>query len=244
MNRVVMRLTARSLLGRRRGFAIMLLPALLLALAILSRAMVGAGSELATGIVIVFGVGTLMPLLGLIAGTGAIGPEIGDGSIIYILAKPLRRRTIIVSKLVVAIGVAVLFGVLPIYVAGWLLTGSAGIAALAPAVGAFAAAVAYCAMFLLLAVVTRNAVVIGLVYALVWESVVGQFIPGAQTLSIQQWSMAIIERMIGDDLGGAYLTLESPVELRTSLIMLVAVTVVATIVATRRLRHVRLTSDE
>lgn len=244
MNVVVMRLTARSLLGRRRAWALLLLPIVLLGLAVLTRSMVGASADLASGLVIAFGLGTLMPLLGLIAGTGSIGPEIGDGSIIYILAKPLRRSTIIVSKLLVAIGVATAFGVVPIYVAGWLLTGSGGVSALAPAVGALAAAIAYCALFQLLAVVTRNAVVIGLVYALVWESVVGQFIPGARALSVQQWSLSITERMIGDDVGGAYRSIDAAVELRTGLIMLVATTVVAALVATRRLRRVRLTSDE
>ena len=40
-----------------------------------------------------------MPLLGLIAGTGAIGPEIDEGSIVYLLAKPLNRYSIVVTKL-------------------------------------------------------------------------------------------------------------------------------------------------
>ncbi len=37
---------------------------------------------------------------------------------------------------------------------------------------------------------SRNAVVIGLLYALIWESLVGTFVPGAQTLSVQQWALA------------------------------------------------------
>ena len=44
-----------------------------------------------------FALGTLMPLIGLLAGTGSIAPEIDDGSIIYVLAKPIRRGTIIIS---------------------------------------------------------------------------------------------------------------------------------------------------
>ena len=131
----------------------------------------------------------MMPLLGLIAGTGAIGPEIDEGSIVYLLAKPLNRYSIVVTKLVVAIGVVVAFGVLPVLVAGVVLTGEVGQVAVAYTVGALAAGVAYGALFLLLAVITRNAVVVGLIYALIWESLVGGLVPGAQTLSVQQWAL-------------------------------------------------------
>ena len=49
----------------------------------------------------------------------------------------------------------------------------------------------YAALFLLLGVLTRHAVVIGLVYALLWESLVGNFVPGAKVLSVQQWGLSI-----------------------------------------------------
>ena len=148
---------------------------------------------LAPELLTAFGLAVLMPLLGLIAGTGAIGPEIDEGSIVYLLAKPLNRYSIVLTKLVVAIGVVVAFGVLPVAVAGVVLTGEVGAVTVAFTVGALAAGVAYCAVFLLLAVVTRNAVVIGLIYALIWESLVGGFVPGAQALSIQQWSLAVVQ---------------------------------------------------
>ena len=76
-----------------------------------------------------------MPLLSLIAGTGSIGPEIDEGSIVYLLAKPLNRYSIVVTKLAVAIGVVVAFGVLPIGVAGVVLTGEVGTVTVAYAAG-------------------------------------------------------------------------------------------------------------
>ena len=138
-----------------------------------------------------------MPLLTLIAGAGSIGPEIDDGSIVYLLAKPLNRYSIVVTKLVVAIAVVIAFGVLPIAVAGVVLTGEVGDVTIAFALGALAAGVAYSAVFLLLAVTSRNAVVIGLIYALIWESLVGAVVPGAQTLSIQ-----LVARGGATDAGG------------------------------------------
>src|SRR5690606_26254683 len=102
MNAVVMQLTARALLGRRRSLLLVLLPVLLLGLAALVRAVSGAPQDTAA-LVQNFGLGVLLPLLCLLIGTGVVGPEIDDGSIVYLLAKPLPRRTIVLSKLVVAL---------------------------------------------------------------------------------------------------------------------------------------------
>lgn len=249
LNPTVAQLTARSLLGRRRTVLLLLLPLALLALCTLARVLAGfddglreeLDSGFATNLLGSFGIGVLMPLLGLIAGTGAIGPEIDEGSIVYLLAKPLNRYTIILSKLVVAVSVVTAFGALPVLIAGVVLTGSLGGVTASYAVGALAAGVAYAAFFLCLAVLTRNAVVIGLIYALVWESLLGGLAPGAQTLSIQQWATAVVVELLGDraDLLGV----EAAVSLTTGVVLLVVVTVGATAYAGRRLQTLRLTGD-
>src|SRR4051812_43157116 len=188
MNATVVRLTWRALLGRRRALLLLALPVILLLLAVVVRLAHGQDTEAAAGLLGAFALGFLVPLVGLIAGTGAIGPEIDDGSIVYLLAKPLSRPSIINSKLAVAVGVVTLFGAVPTLVAGFVTTGGADRIAVGYALAALVAGIAYCSVFVLLAVVTRNAVVVGLLYALLWESVVGGYVPGAQALSIQQWS--------------------------------------------------------
>ena len=198
MNRTVVRLTLRGLVGRRRVLFLLALPAVLLALVALTRALVGSDEEVAVALLGGFALGTVLPLLGVIAGTGAIGPEIDDGSIVYLLSKPLSRHSIVVSKLAVAVAVVTALGALPILVAGLLLVGTEHNLAVGYAVGAAVAGLAYCALFLLLAVLTRNAVVLGLLYALVWETLVGQLVPGAQALSVQQWSLALTERIVAE----------------------------------------------
>ena len=249
MNTTVATLTSRSLLGRKRTLVLMLLPVALLALCVLARVLAGLDSELereldgalAPDLLSAFGIAILMPLLTLIAGTGSIGPEIDDGSIVYLLAKPLNRYSIVVTKLVVAIGVVIAFGVLPIAVAGVVLTGEVGDVTIAFALGALAAGVAYSAVFLLLAVTSRNAVVIGLIYALIWESLVGAIVPGAQTLSIQQWSLAVVQLVLGDT--ADQVGLESAVSFGTGATLLAVVTVTATVYAGRRLQSLRLNND-
>ena len=249
MNTTVATLTSRSLLGRRRTLVLMLLPLALLSLCVLARVLAGLDSELerelegalAPDLLGAFGIAILMPLLSLIAGTGSIGPEIDDGSIVYLLAKPLNRYSIVVTKLAVAIGVVIVFGVLPIAVAGVVLTGEVGEMTIAFALGALVAGTAYSAVFLLLAVTSRNAVVIGLIYALIWESLVGGVVPGAQTLSIQQWSLAVVQRVLGDT--ADQVGLEAAVSLGTGATLLAVVTVMATGYAGRRLQTLRLTND-
>ncbi|WP_153395686.1 ABC transporter permease [Ornithinicoccus halotolerans] len=242
MNATVAALTSRSLLGRKRTLVLLLLPAALLGLCTLARVLAGLDPDieqalngpLAANLLTAFGIAILMPLLGLIAGTGAIGPEIDEGSIVYLLAKPLNRYSIAITKLVVAIGVVVLFGALPITVAGVVLTGELGTVTLGYGVGALAAGCAYSAVFLALAVVTRNAVVIGLIYALIWESLVGGVVPGAQTLSIQQWSMAVVQELLGDT--AQRLSVEAAVGFGTGLALLTLVTVTAAAYAGNRLQ--------
>jgi ABC-2 type transport system permease protein len=242
MNATIARLTWRSLLGRRRAALLLVLPAILIVLAITLRLIQGQEAERAVTLLSAFGAGFLVPLLGLIAGTGAIGPEVDDGSIIYVLAKPLSRYSIVVTKVVVAIVVVIGFGAIPILVAGLILAGGTAGVAVGFAVGAVVAGIAYSALFLLLAVVTRNAVVAGLLYALIWESAVGNFVPGAKALSVQQWGLAVTEKVIGsraDELGAT-----SAVDFGTGAVLLVVLTIGATLYAGYRLRSIRLTGEE
>ena len=249
MNGTVASLTRRSLLGRKRTLVLLLLPAALLALCALARILAGLDADidrqlagpLAPNLLGAFGIAILMPLLSLIAGTGSIGPEIDEGSIVYLLAKPLNRHSIIVTKLAVAIGVVIAFGALPIAVAGVVLTGEVGAVTAGYTLGALAGGIAYCAVFLLLSVLSRNAVVIGLIYALIWESLVGGLVPGAQTLSIQQWSLAIVKEVLGDSAGR--LEVDAAVGFGAGLVLLVVVTVAATVYAGRRLQTLRLNDE-
>jgi ABC-2 type transport system permease protein len=242
MNATVAQLTARSLLGRRRVLLLVALPGVLLLLAGVARALAGQNQDITVALLGGFGLATLAPLLGLIAGTGVIGPEIDDGSIIYLLAKPLSRFTIVITKAAVAAGVVTVFAALGTLIAGLILSGTSDGLAVAYALGALAAGISYCALFLLLAVLTRHAVVVGLLYALIWESLVGSFVPGAQALSIQQWALAGIEKLLGDN--AEKLGISSAVSLGAAIPLLLTVIVGATWLAGWRLRTLRLTSDE
>jgi ABC-2 type transport system permease protein len=242
MNATVAQLTARSLLGKRRAALLLVLPTVLVLLCVAVRAFAGVDTDISVGLLGGFALGTVVPLLALIAGTGAIGPEIDDGSVVYLLAKPLRRSTIVNSKLAVSVAVVTAVAAVPTLLAGLVLSGTADGVAVAYGVGAFVAGITYCALFLLLAVLTRNAVVVGLLYALIWESLIGGFVPGAQVLSVQQWALAITQRMLGAD--AESLGVSSAVSFSAAAVLLLVVAVGATVYASHRLRSLRATSGE
>ncbi|CAL9495316.1 ABC transporter permease subunit [Streptomyces albus] len=238
-NPTVARLTYRALLGRRRALILCVLPALLLVVAAAVRAMNGADDAVTSQLLGGFALATLVPLIGVIAGTGAIGPEIDDGSVVYLLSKPVRRSTVIVTKLIVATGVTAVFSAVPVLIAGFVLNGNSQQLAVAYALAAVVASVAYSALFLLLGTVSRHAVVLGLVYALIWEALIGSLVEGAKTLSVQQWALALAEKVAGS---GA--DVDSSVGLPVALVLIVVVTVGGTVLAGQKLRSLTLAAEE
>ncbi|MEV0774593.1 ABC transporter permease [Streptomyces sp. NPDC050433] len=234
----VARLTYRALLGRRRAAVLFVLPALLILIAVAVRTFNGVDDQIASDVLGGFALATMIPLIGVIAGTGAIGPEIDDGSIVYLLAKPVTRPSIIFTKLIVAISVTMVFSAVPTFIAGYILNGNGQQIAVSYTIAALVASIAYSALFLLLGTVSRHAVVIGLVYALVWETLFGSLVAGARTLSVQQWALAVAEKTAGEGM------IASDVGLPLAVVLLVGVTLVATWYAGQKLRTLTLAGEE
>ncbi|MFJ4680646.1 MULTISPECIES: ABC transporter permease [unclassified Kitasatospora] len=238
MNTTVARLTARGLFGRRRVLVLLAVPVMLLVLAVIAGNSTLDELDLAHSVLGSLALGTLVPITGLIVGTGVIATEIEDGSIVYLLAKPLPRWKIVTTKLAVAVASTWLLSAVPTYVAGLILYGPGDGVALGYGVGALAAGAAYSALFLLLGVLTRHAVIAGLAYALIWESLIGNYVEGARTLSVQQWGLALTEAVAADG------TVTAPVGLTTAVWLLVVVAAGATAVASVKLAGLTLGSEE
>jgi ABC-2 type transport system permease protein len=233
MNLVIMRLTLRGLLGGKRAVLLLLLPVLLLLVAGLTRWGSGGSPDATSNLAASFAMGTLLPLMCLLIGTGVIGPEIEDGSIVYLLSKPLPRRTIAISKLAVATATSLVFGTISTIAAiliagdrGWWLTN-------AYATAVALAAIAYTAIFFMLAILTRSAVIVGLIYALLWEGVLGGYVPGIRVLSVRQWALASAEHILD---GQPDLAVNSEVGLTAAVIMLALTTVIAAVIGVRKLK--------
>jgi ABC-2 type transport system permease protein len=238
MNPTIAMITFRAMLGRKRALLLLGLPLLLLVLSVALRVAGQNDLDVSAEVIQQFGLATLLPLLALIAGTGVIGPEIDDGQIMYVLTKPIPREVIVLTKLVVAIVLTTAFATVPTLFAGLILTGTTAQLTPAFAVGVLVGGVAYSAVFVALAVASRNAVTIGLLYALVWESLLGSFAPGAKSASIQQWCLSVTDALTDAS------PVTSTVDLPLAITLLVLVTAAATLLATFRLRSLPVASAD
>jgi ABC-2 type transport system permease protein len=237
VNLVVAGITLRGMLGRKRALLLLALPATLLVLAAVFRATGNDDPQTSATLLQRYGLGTLLPLVALIAGTGVLGPEIDDGTIIFLLSKPVSRPAVLHAKLAVAFGLTALVAVVPMGAAGLILVGKADGLAAGFAVGTLAGAAAYSAIFLLINVVSRHAVVLGLIYALIWESLIGGYVPGARELSVQQWSLAVAAAFTPAGI------LHPSVALAAAVPLLVGTTVAATVLAGQRLRSLSIAGE-
>ncbi|WP_344823919.1 ABC transporter permease [Actinocorallia longicatena] len=231
-------MTFRGMLGRRRVIMLFLLPAMLLALSVLLKATVTTNMlDVEVAVLQRFALATLLPLLALIAGTGVIGPEIDDGQIMYVLTKPISRTSVIVTKYVCAVVLVTGFAVIPTVLSAVILGENSELPG-AFGIGVFVGGVAYSAIFVALGVISRHAVTIGLIYAMVWESLVGNFAPGAKTLSVQQWALRITDEFTTTQ------SINPDIGLATAVILLIVVTVGSMLLATVRLRSLTIASAE
>jgi ABC-2 type transport system permease protein len=227
-NPTIARITLRALIGRRRFLLLLPLPLLVVGLAVLAISLGAEPKDLADSVIIGLGIGVALPIMALIVGAGVLGSEIDDGTVAHILAKPVPRSEIILSKLVVAFLVTAVTVGVPMYVIGLLADSSK--LALGLAVGTALGALAYNALFLALSLVTRRPVLLGLIYVLIWEGLLTNLLPGTSVLAIRQYVVTVSDRVSGTDL------FTSDVSLSVSLGMAFVFVVGATLLSIDRLR--------
>jgi ABC-2 type transport system permease protein len=203
----IVELTLRALLGRRRTVLLALLAALPVLVALLAR-ISGRTPDEATLFDAM--VRTVLPLVALVFGTSALGSELEDGTAVYILAKPIRRSQVILAKAAVA---GSLTGGLVVAstLASGILAGGTLATTLGFAVAAAVAAFAYVALFLAASVFTGRALILGLIYTLVWEGALAGILEGTKQFSIREATLSLAAALAptgsgiqgGLELGGA-----------------------------------------
>ena len=235
--RTIISITLRATMGRKRAFLFAVAPVILVLITVLLKLAHPARPTWPADILGGFGFAVVLPLTALIIGTSVLGAEIDDGSVVHLLATPVRRSVIIAAKFAVAATLTMLFVAVPELLAGVIATGGLTRLATGLFVGALAGSVTYNAVFVLLSVLTTRAIAVGLLYLLVWESVLATFVSGARILSVGQYSLGIANWIARDPNLNAHL---SP---GTAIVMAALVTAGALILASRRLSAFALTGD-
>jgi ABC-2 type transport system permease protein len=235
-NPVVLRITLRATLGRKRAVVFMLVPLVLILLTVALK-LVAKSPVWPAEFLGAFGFSVVLPLTALVIGTSVLGAEVDDGSIVHLLATPVSRLSVVISKFIAAVLLTVLFGAIPEFAAGAIARGFSDKLTLGLLAGAVVASVAYNALFVMLSVLTTRAIAVGLLYLLVWEGLLGNLVGGVRVLSIGQYSVSVADSIAKTSALNAHLTSQ------TAIIMAVAVTVATLAVAARRLSGFALKGD-
>ena len=244
MNRVIFNLTLRELTGQRRSLLLLLLAAIPVALAVIYR--LGertdqqdwAANVLLKSIVVT----VVLPLTCLVLGTSALGSEIDDGTVVYLLAKPIRRSSIITAKFAAAALTSGTLVVLATAISGEIgLAGASG-ERLVPAftIAVLLASLGYTALFVLLSVVSSRALLIGLGYVFVWEGTLTNLFNATAYLSIREYCLAIADAIASTRPG----VFSSQIDAAIAVPLLALVTVGSLWAATRRLEMLELSEAE
>ncbi len=183
---------------------------------------------------------TILPIAILILSTNALGSEIEDRTMVYLVLKPISRARIIAEKFLAVLlaGTALLsIG----FAITWFVTvrGEAGdnldILA-AGIVGIYFAVLGYGALFMAVSLIVPRALLVGIIYALVWESTFARFLPGVRLASIRHYVVSIYGRLLNES---SFLP-EQAVHLLPAVIVIALVTVWSLAAAAIRLRTMNL----
>ncbi len=187
INVTITKLAAQALLGRRRFWLLLAFPVLLVALTATIAAL--TDGDAAWPLLPGLGYPVVLPLVAVLAASSVLGPEIDDGSIVYLLSKPVSRHAVALSKWLVAWAATMVAGALPLYVSA--LVAGGGDRATAAGLAAVVAGTTYSALFLAVSAVTRHAVIVSLLFVLIWEGLLGNLLSGVAWLSVAQWGLRI-----------------------------------------------------
>jgi ABC-2 type transport system permease protein len=193
----IMRLTARQLLTRGRlAFLVTLaaLPPLIALFYTFSASRLDPDTFLVrayTNFVFV----VVAPVTALVFAAAALGSELEDGTIVYLLLKPTPRWQIVVSRLVVT--VLIIAALVSGSIVLTAIAADRGFAALdvafAFAFGASLGGAAYAAIFCFLGLITNRALIAGLLYVFIWEGLLTRLLVGARDYSVREYMRGIAD---------------------------------------------------
>lgn len=227
-------LTARQAVGRRRMLLALLAAAAPVLVAAVYR-LAGGGqddawsADLLDGVVIT----TLLPLVALIFGTSVIGSEIDDGTIVYLLVRPVARWQVVLAKLAVAaVATALIVGASAVISVLLSVPTSTGVGTAASGlVGVAFGSLVYAAIAVALSLVTTHALIVGLIYVYIWEGVIAGLFTGTRLLSVHQYVLGVAAALDPTQPSG----LPWHLDLSTSVMLGTVVMLAAFAIAARRL---------
>jgi ABC-2 type transport system permease protein len=177
----------------------------------------------------------VLPLTALLYGTSVIGDELEDGTAVYLLTKPVPRWQILAPKVIAAWLITALLTASSTLISGLIAiqSGDSSIV-FGGCIAVIIGSLAYSMVFVLFSVITTRALIAGLVYVFLWEGALSGLFEGLRYLSIRHYTIGISDWLAGNipNTYGAYVSGE------TALVLAAIVTVLAALLAHRRLQQI------
>jgi ABC-2 type transport system permease protein len=183
---------------------------------------------------------TLLPIATLILATNALGNEVEDRTMVYLVLKPISRARIVLEKFAAVVLAATLLlweGTLLAYILA--MRGDAGDnidQLLAVCFAQFVGVLGYGALFMAISLIVPRALLAGLIYSLLWESLFGRFIAGIRLISVRHYVQSVYVRLVDNPA----IDLDEAMRLIPSLIVIALLVTVTLALATWRLRTMNL----
>jgi ABC-2 type transport system permease protein len=183
---------------------------------------------------------TLLPIATLIVATNALGNEVEDRTMVYLVLKPISRARIIMEKFAAVVVTATLLlweGLLLTFLIA--MRGQASDYAdqfVAMAIATLFGVFGYGALFLAVSLIVPRALLSGILYSLLWESLFGRFIPGIRLVSVRHYVQSIYVRVLDDPA----VTVQQAMQLGPAIATLLALVALSLFVASWRLSTMNL----
>ena len=181
----------------------------------------------------------LLPVVSFAFSTAALGNELRRGTITNLMLKPIPRWSVLGAEYLAAV-LATLLVLLPTQLVAQLLADrgiGSGVLVEGTTVATVVGALAYCALGVVLSLLLSRALLVGLVYALLWEGAVVGVAPSASSLSVRGYVEGVLAAIL--DRGGGP-TLDARLGPLAATILALVVTVLALAFARRRLARMDL----
>ena len=207
-------LTLRQLTGSRRQALLWIAAALPLAFAILIRNLTDNYADVILGPNIsLLLIPVILPLVVAILATTALGEDVEDRTLSYIVLRPVARWQIVIAKYAAVLALAAV----PLLVLGAATAAVAFVGdqpegqstfdyetVIKPILGVVAGlaigVVAYAAAFMWLGLISGQALGIAIIYVFIWEGVAAGIFAGIRYLSIRSYSVVTMKDIGGEPL--------------------------------------------
>lgn len=199
--RLTLSVVTRQLLTRGRALALVLLGGFLALLSLVVGNSDNVDDPIEDGVLLLdlAGLTLVVPVVALVFAAASLGDLREDGTLVYLWLRPMGRAPVVIGAWLGSILVSLPF-TFPALVLSAVLLDAGSDVVVAAAVATAVGVVAYSALFVLLGLLVRNAVIWGIGYVLMWEGLIAGFGTATARVAIRGYTRSILASITEVDL--------------------------------------------